>query len=188
MVGRKSKASHTSCSRHISLLHQHCCIRSTCFLYTVSFNNYWSSISHARSIQKAFTFYFTTLCTTQQTSASHTIQRDHHSSPNSPMHGKTSRHSCPSNKTHYGSALLFIRLCKSRDSGRPLGNRCNPFSRMRRWGAFIDRSQAWINLIYDDQWLFFFTLAQRCLHLIYFKRKISSVKNNTSDAKRSYVL
>lgn len=74
VAGRKSKASHTSCSRHDSLLPR-CCIRSICFLYTVSFNNYWSSISHARSIQKAFTFYFTTLCTTQQT-APHVLSEE----------------------------------------------------------------------------------------------------------------
>lgn len=126
---RKSKASHASYSSDNALLHQRCCIRSICFLYTLSL----LIITEARSLTlgqfkklSRFTPLHSVLHSKQH--LTYNLKRSLLQS-NALMHGKASRHSCPYNKTYYESALLLIRLCKSRGSGRSLGNMCNPFSR-----------------------------------------------------------
>lgn len=157
----KSKASHAAYSSDNALLHPQCCIRSICFLYTLSL----SIITEARSLTLG---QFKKL--SRFTPLRSLLHGERHFARNlkrsllpwkALMHGRVSRHSCLPNKTYYESALLFIRLCKPRGSGRSPDNRCNPFSGTRRRGASIHMNQPWIKLIYNDQ---VYTGAHGCIH------------------------
>lgn len=118
VTDRKSKALHASHSSGNALLRQRCCISSICFLYTLSL----SIITEARSLMLGqfkklshFTLLHSVLHSRQW--LIYNLKRSL-LKYNALVHGKASRHSCPSNKTYYENSFLFIRLCKSRGRGR----------------------------------------------------------------------
>lgn len=109
------------------------------FFYTLSLSIITEARSpHAWSIQKAFTFYSTLLL--YYTAKRHFTRNLKRSLlPGdwrlAMTHSKASCHSCPSDKTYYQSARLFIRLCESWGGGRSQDNGGNPFGRDKAEGC-----------------------------------------------------